>query len=64
MINTIGSLRKMTKRLQELGAKPELEMLDLGYLMIVNDPIKGGLVHDLLLIQLCMGWATSRRTIC
>jgi uncharacterized protein (DUF849 family) len=54
MINTIGTLRTMAKRLQELGVKPELEVFELGHLMIVNDLVKEGLIDDEPLIQLCM----------
>lgn len=36
MINTIGTLRVMAARLQELGVKPELEVLDTGHLRMVH----------------------------
>jgi len=55
MINTIGTLRVMAARLQELGVKPELEIFDTGHLNMVHDLIKEGLVDDPPLIQLCMG---------
>ena len=55
MINTIGVLRVMAARLQELGVKPELEIFDIGHLNMVHDLIKEGLVDDPPLIQLCMG---------
>ncbi|MDH2357512.1 3-keto-5-aminohexanoate cleavage protein [Bradyrhizobium sp. SSUT112] len=55
MINTIGTLRVMAARLQELGVKPELEVFDTGHLKMVHDLIKEGLIDDPPLIQLCMG---------
>lgn len=55
MINTIGTLRKMAKRLQEIGVKPELEVFEFGHVAIVNDLVKEGLIDNEPLIQLCMG---------
>ncbi|MBZ9603058.1 3-keto-5-aminohexanoate cleavage protein [Phyllobacterium chamaecytisi] len=55
MINTIGTLRAMAARLQELGVKPELEVFDTGHLKMVKDLVKEGLIDDVPLIQLCMG---------
>ncbi|WP_038937165.1 3-keto-5-aminohexanoate cleavage protein [Bradyrhizobium japonicum] len=55
MINTIGTLRRMAKRLQELGVKPELEVFEFGHLMIANDLIKEGLIDGPPMLQLCMG---------
>jgi 3-dehydrocarnitine:acetyl-CoA trimethylamine transferase len=55
MINTIGTLRVMAARLQELGVKPELEVFDTGHLKMVHDLVKEGLIDDVPLIQLCMG---------
>ncbi|WP_441258730.1 3-keto-5-aminohexanoate cleavage protein [Bradyrhizobium sp. 521_C7_N1_3] len=55
MINTIGTLRRMAKRLQELGVKPELEVFEFGHLMIANELIKEGLIDGPPMLQLCMG---------
>jgi len=55
MINTIGMLRAMAARVQELGVKPELEVFDTGHLKMVHDLVKEGLIDDVPLIQLCMG---------
>ncbi|MGY4408359.1 uncharacterized protein (DUF849 family) [Bradyrhizobium sp. LB7.1] len=55
MINTIGTLRRMAKRLQELGVKPELEVFEFGHLMIANDLIKEALIDGPPMLQLCMG---------
>ncbi|WOH80396.1 3-keto-5-aminohexanoate cleavage protein [Bradyrhizobium sp. BEA-2-5] len=55
MVNTIGTLRMMAARLQELGVKPELEAFDIGHLMIVQDLVKEGLIDRQPLIQMCLG---------
>lgn len=55
MINTIGTLRVMAARLQELGVKPELEVFDTGHLQMVHALVKEGLIDGPPLIQLCMG---------
>ncbi|MDF0523101.1 3-keto-5-aminohexanoate cleavage protein [Bradyrhizobium yuanmingense] len=55
MVNTIGTLRVMAARLQELGVKPELEVFDTGHLKMLHDLVREGLINDPPLIQLCMG---------
>lgn len=55
MVNTIGTLRMMAARLQELGVKPEFEAFDIGHLMMVRDLFQEGLIDGPPLIQLCMG---------
>ncbi|MGY3361747.1 uncharacterized protein (DUF849 family) [Bradyrhizobium sp. GM0.4] len=55
MVNTIATLRIMAARLQELGVKPELEVFDIGHLMMVQDLVKEGLIDGPPLIQICMG---------
>ncbi|MDF0498874.1 3-keto-5-aminohexanoate cleavage protein [Bradyrhizobium yuanmingense] len=55
MVNTIGTLRRQAKRLQELGVKPEIEVFDTGHLLMVNDLVKEGLINGPPLVQLCMG---------
>ncbi|PJG50646.1 NADPH dependent quinone reductase [Bradyrhizobium forestalis] len=54
MANTHGAVRAMAKRLQEIGVKPELEVFDMGHLMMVRDLVKEGLIDNAPLIQLCM----------
>jgi len=54
MVNTMGTLRVMAGRLQELGVKPELEVFDMGHMMMVRDLVKEGLIDDAPLVQLCM----------
>jgi uncharacterized protein (DUF849 family) len=55
LVNTPGILRAMARRIQELGVRPELEVFDIGHLVMVRDLISEGLIDDPVLIQLCMG---------
>jgi 3-dehydrocarnitine:acetyl-CoA trimethylamine transferase len=55
LVNTVGTLRAMAARVQELGVRPELEVFDTGHLVLVHDLIAEGLLDDPTLIQLCMG---------
>ncbi|MDP9400386.1 MAG: 3-keto-5-aminohexanoate cleavage protein [Actinomycetota bacterium] len=55
MVNTPGMLRAMARRVQALGVRPELEVFDLGHLVMVKDLIADGVVDDPPLIQLCLG---------
>ena len=57
MVNTPGALRTMAKRVQELGVRPELEVFDTGHLVQVKELLADGLLHDPVLVQLCMGIA-------
>ena len=55
MVNTPETLRRMAKRVKELGVRPELEVFDTGHLVLVKDLVREGLIDDPLMIQLCMG---------
>ncbi|MHC4044873.1 beta-keto acid cleavage family enzyme [Bradyrhizobium sp. 23AC] len=55
MVNTVGTLRTMAARVKELGVRPELEVFDIGQVVLVRDLIDEGLIDDPALIQLCMG---------
>jgi uncharacterized protein (DUF849 family) len=55
MANAPGMLRAMSRRVQELGVRPELEVFDTGHLVFVHELIREGLIDDPPLIQLCMG---------
>ncbi|MGZ6313186.1 MAG: 3-keto-5-aminohexanoate cleavage protein [Candidatus Limnocylindrales bacterium] len=55
MANTPDMLRAMARRIQALGVRPELEVVDTGQLVMVKDLIDEGLIDDPVLIQLCMG---------
>jgi uncharacterized protein (DUF849 family) len=55
MVNTVATLRTMAARVQELGVRPELEVFDSGHMVLVHELIRGGLLDDPVLIQLCCG---------
>jgi uncharacterized protein (DUF849 family) len=55
MANAPGMLRAMSRRVQELGVRPELEVFDTGQLVFVHELIDEGLIDEPPLIQLCMG---------
>jgi uncharacterized protein (DUF849 family) len=55
LVNTPGILRAMAKRVRELGVHPELEVFDMGHLVLVKEMISEGLFDDPVLIQLCTG---------
>src|SRR5262245_33913673 len=55
MVNTPGMLRAMAGRDQELGVRPELEVLATGHRVFVHELIRDGLIDDPPLIQLCTG---------
>ena len=55
MVNTPEVLRKMARRVQELGVRPELEVFDTGNLVMVKELIRDGLIDEPALIQLCTG---------
>jgi len=55
LLNTLGMLQAMARRVRELGVRPELEVFDTGHLVLVKKLIADGLVEDPVLIQLCMG---------
>jgi uncharacterized protein (DUF849 family) len=48
-------LRAMTRRVLELGVRPELEVFDTGHLVLVKELIAEGLIEEPALIQLCTG---------
>ncbi len=55
MVNTPSMLRAMAGQMQRLGVRPELEVFDMGHLVMVRDLIGEGLLDDPVMIQLCMG---------
>jgi uncharacterized protein (DUF849 family) len=60
-VSTSDMLVAGTKRLQEIGVKPELEVFDLGHLWFAKNLIKQGLIDAPALIQVCLGipWAAE-----
>jgi uncharacterized protein (DUF849 family) len=55
VINTPEHLRRSTRRLQELGVKPEIEVFDTGNLWFAKQLLAEGVLDPPPLFQLCMG---------
>jgi uncharacterized protein (DUF849 family) len=55
MTNTTSVLQEMTRKVQELGVKPEIEAFDTGHLQFAIWLKEQGLIDDPVMIQLCMG---------
>ena len=55
MTNTTSVLKEMTKQVQALGVKPEIEVFDTGHLQFAIWLKEQGLIDDPVMIQLCMG---------
>jgi uncharacterized protein (DUF849 family) len=54
MTNTPSMLRAMARRVQALGVRPEIEVFDMGHLVLARQLIGEGLIDDPVMIQLCM----------
>ena len=54
-VQTPNMLRKMAKRYQELGVKPEMEVFDLGHLRFANQLVREGLIGAPAMYQVCLG---------
>ena len=54
-VSTQDMLETGTKRLQEIGVKPELEVFDLGQLWFAKNMLKLGLIDTPPLFQICLG---------
>jgi uncharacterized protein (DUF849 family) len=54
-VSTPDMMRAGTRRIQELGVKPELEIFDTGQLRFAKQLIAEGLIDSPPLFQLCMG---------
>ena len=55
MVNTPGMLRDMARRMTESGVRIEIEAFDTGHLWFARQLVTEGLIHDPVLVQLCMG---------
>jgi uncharacterized protein (DUF849 family) len=55
VINRTRDLMTMARHAQRLGVKPELEVFDIGQIMIARQLIDAGLVDGRPLFQLCLG---------
>jgi uncharacterized protein (DUF849 family) len=54
-VSTSDMLREGTRRMQELGVKPELELFDTGHLWFAKQLMAEGLLDDPPLMQICLG---------
>jgi len=63
-INTAPYLRTMSKIVQELGVKPELEVFDLGQVRLARSLIEDGLIDAPPMFQICLGipWGAGADT--
>ena len=55
MLNTPAHLRIMAEAIKEAGVKPELELFDVGHIMLANDMIARGQIESPAFFQLCLG---------
>ena len=55
MLNTPAHLRIMAEAIKEAGVKPELELFDVGHIMLANDMIARGQIENPAFFQLCLG---------
>lgn len=54
-VNLVAVVERMAALIQESGAKPELEVFDVGHIRIAKHLIQRGLVKEPPLFQLCLG---------
>ncbi len=55
LINTPTHLRTMAEAIRKAGVKPELELFDVGHIMLANDMITRGHILAPAFFQLCLG---------
>ena len=55
MTNTTGILQEMSRQVQGLGVRPEIECFDIGHLQLAVWLKEQGYIDDPVMIQLCMG---------
>ena len=55
MLNTPAHLRVMAEAILNAGVKPELELFDVGHIMLANDMIARGQILSPAFFQLCLG---------
>jgi len=63
-ITTPSYLREMARMIREAGAKPELEVFEMGHVRLARWLISEGLIDEPPLFQLCLGipWAAEAST--
>jgi len=55
MTNTTSTLKEMSRQLQSIGVRPEIEVFDTGHLWMAKALVDEGLIDDPVMVQLCMG---------
>ncbi len=55
MTNTTSMLKEMSRQIQTLGVRPEIEVFDTGHLWQARSLVDEGLIDDPVMVQLCMG---------
>lgn len=55
MTNTTSMLKEMSRQIQALGVRPEIEVFDTGHLWQAKSLVEEGLIDDPVMVQLCMG---------
>ncbi len=50
-----SAMREMAKRLQAAGVKPEIEVFDVGPIVLAGELVEEGLIDDPPMFQLCLG---------
>lgn len=54
-LNFPDHLKVMAERIRAVGVKPELEVFDIGHIMLANEMVASGLVEGRPMYQLCTG---------
>jgi len=55
MTNTTSMLKEMSRQIQSLGVRPEIEVFDTGHLWQAKSLVEEGLIDEPVMVQLCMG---------
>lgn len=55
MTNTTSMLKEMSRQIQALGVRPEIEVFDTGHLWQAKSLVEEGFIDDPVMVQLCMG---------
>lgn len=63
-VNLPAHLERMAVMVQEVGAKPEIEVFDMGHVRLANNLIQRGFIKGRPLFQLCLGipWTAPATT--
>ena len=61
-VGTLKTMREMASRIQAAGVKPEIEVFDVGQIMLARQLIDDGLIDGPPMFQLCLGIGHSAPT--